>query len=763
MLHLTEFTFKDGGIEHRGILIDVPENGVLHDVATELHTQHRNRLHPVDLILIRPAVWVPWNTTRQKETRDPIKEISERFPGVSVGVISSRNYQHLVHLVKKTPDEGHQLQFEENPQPFLDILRSEELKQLVKRSEALYTTDQSFVFRQPSGLPSDAFLRVGNIQTSRGSLDSLFFWLLPYLKGVEGILVDTWSISSIALNASRLLGKYNRKNKALVRVEMLDHYLDGRPQPRDELEEIVRRVSDGFQKPFLILFSATMTGKSLETFSSVLSTMDCPTELQKYLVLFRLGEEQIKVNDIIIPELCDLSGEMPPRTEESGQTVRTAIKIDPTTYFPVFGQEKDVKLTNNIAAKHKTFFNRYRDQKAIRIHEDSYVGGQKFRHHGIYLDVSQMLANEDFSIKFDQSIDELDPPPQMILVPPHNAGKKLAAIAADRLEARTEDRPETVEHLDLNIPDETSNNDEATKKMRRIHVQIKQFGPGSAVLVLDDVMTTGSRILGYQKRLRELEFKGRIHYRIGVCRMSDAEDKKKIENTLRANESGEYHTVDFVENVILPNWDEQSCPLCVERRLLDRLIREGIVPSGSILREREHKLRNSVRQGLVDDVFFGLPSTQPLQITLNSFFVKEGATQAVVLCAVAAAIQELRKHDDLSKRLNAQGFPVRRTYAIKDLDRYTDGILRASLLRCLDAAELQKISREKERELVNWARKTFREDGSDTQSTRPELLLAIGLRKIPIEDGDDAFQQSIACNDLSDLMPLIETERSRLS
>ena len=354
--------FEDSGTKHRGILIDVPENGGLYDVATELHTQHRNRLHPVDLILLRPTVWVPWNTTRQKERRAPIKEISERFPGVSVRVLSSKNHQHLV---TENPGDSRRFQFEDNLQPFLDKLRSEELKQLVERSEALYTTDQSFVFRHPSGLPSNAFLRVGNIQTSRGSLDSLFFWLLPHLAEINGILIDTWSISSIALNASRLLGKYNRKNKALVRVEMLDHYVDERVESREQLKEIVRRVSDGFQKPFLILFSATMTGKSLENFSAVLSNMNCPTALQKYLVLFRLRSSPIDTNNITIDELCDLSEKMPAQIEEAGQTERTTINIDPTTYFPVFAREKDVRLTKVIAAKHKTFFSRYRNQRAI--------------------------------------------------------------------------------------------------------------------------------------------------------------------------------------------------------------------------------------------------------------------------------------------------------------------------------------------------------------------------------------------------------------
>ena len=47
---------------------------------------------------------------------------------------------------------------------------------------------------------------------------------------------------------------------------MLDHYLDGRLETRDELREILLRVSDGYQKPFLSLFSAAMTGKSLKYF-----------------------------------------------------------------------------------------------------------------------------------------------------------------------------------------------------------------------------------------------------------------------------------------------------------------------------------------------------------------------------------------------------------------------------------------------------------------------------------------------------------------
>ena len=758
MLHFTNFVFKDDAAEQSGILIDVPDNGGLNDVATVLHEQHRNQLLAIQLILVRPSVWVPWSEERSQEVLGAVQQISERFPGVPARVLSSKDYKHLI---AKHPDDSLQFQFEDDPQLFLDELRSQELNQMVEQSKALYSADHGSVFQHPSRVLSNSFLRVGNIQTSRGALDSLFFWFLPYLKGIEGILVDTWSISSIALNASRLLGMYEPENNTLVRVEMLDHYMDRRPETRHELKERVLRVSDSFRKPFLTIFSATMTGTSLEYLSSALSAMSCPIGLPKYLVIFRLGNSPTKINDAIVPALCDLSEEKKPKIEESTPSAGTKIQIDPTTYFPVFLQEEDISLPKEIAAKHKAFFDRYRDQRAIRIHEDSYVGGQRFRHHGIYLDVSQMLENEYFSSQFKQIIEELDPPPKMILVPPHTAGSKLAAIAADHIKAKTEKRPEVVEHLDLNMPAAVSNNDEEIYAMKQIHNHIRKAGQSSALLVLDDVMTTGHRTRNYQKRLRELKFKGRIHYLIGVCRMSSTKEEEKISSTLRHNESGINHTVDFVENVILPNWHDKSCPLCVERHLLDQLIMDKKREIGSMLLDRAHKLRNSVHQGLITDIFFGLPSADPLQITQNSVFVKEGATQAVVLCSVAAAIQELRIHTNLSERLDAGGFPVRRTYAIDDLNRYTDGILQASLLRCLEAPELQKITHEKERQLVSWARTTFDENGIDTQSTRPELLLAIGLHKIPIEVVDDDFQQSIARDGLSDLMPLIEAGRNR--
>ena len=744
MLHLTEFEFKDNGLK-RAVLIDIPENSVPNEIASELHTQHRGKLLPVDLILLRPSIWVSWDP---KAPENNVDRISERFPGVSVRLLMSSDYKQLII---NSSDNSQQFQFENNPKPFLEELRTKELKQLVERSEALYLSDSNYVFRHPSNILSNSFLRVGNIQTSRGALDSLFFWLLPYLEGVEGILIDTWSISSIALNASRLLNIYKPGSESVVRVEMLDNYIDGRMETREELEEISRQVSDGFQKKFLIFFSAAMTGKSLECFSSALSTMGCPIDLQKYLVLFRLGNAPITVNGTIIPELCDLSSELPTEIEQSDQTVKTEIKIDPITYFPIFAKEKNVRLEKSIAAKHANFFNLYRAPKAIRIHEDSRVGGQKFRHHGIYLDVLLMLNNPHFSSKFQQIINDLNPIPKVILVPPHDAGRKLANIAATQLANRNH-RPEIIEHLGLVTP---SDDVQATNGMRKIHEKIKQINQHEALLVLDDAMTTGTRFLGYQKYLRKIDFKGQIHYRVGVSRTSSAEKREEIARTLKPNNTGPDHTLEFVESVVLPDWNEKSCPLCIENRLLDQLIQEGIILPNSILADRANQLRNAADKGLVENVFFRLPSIQPLRLTRDSFFVKEDTTEAVVLSSVAAAIQELRTNTDVGKRLDARGFPVRKVFSIKDLDRYTDGILQASLLRCMGAEEFGRTSPKKDKHFVDWARAIFQNDDDDSRSTQPELTLAIGLRKIPTEVVDAGIKSSIENLDLSELLPII--------
>ena len=102
----------------------------------------------------------------------------------------------------------------EDKQGFIIYLRQSEMEEFIINSSAIIKSPTpKTLFRTPSGEYSHTFLRVGNIQKNRQVLDGLFFWMLPSLEEAGAILTDSWSISSIAFNISRLLARYVSKDK----------------------------------------------------------------------------------------------------------------------------------------------------------------------------------------------------------------------------------------------------------------------------------------------------------------------------------------------------------------------------------------------------------------------------------------------------------------------------------------------------------------------------------------------------------------------
>ena len=308
--------------------------------------------------------------------------------------------------------------FEENVQSFVDELRNKELIQMIKQSNALLTAGDNYVFHLPSGASSNYFVRAGNIQTGRHNLDTLFFWMLPYLVDVEGILVDTWSIGSVALNCSRLIDRYDTTRRRNVRVEIRSSYADGRADTRADLTDLAERVSYGWRSPFLSLVSVAMTGRSIGNLWSALQTKGCPSELIRLLVLFGRKKPPIGVNGKTVPELCRLDLN---EDSEKHQKDGTAIEIDRTTYFPVFIKEKEVRLLKSLAKRNRLFFESYESSNGIQIHRNSTVDGQFYRHHGIYIDVQKLAQTQCFTGRLVDILNNFDKVPRMIIVPPHDA------------------------------------------------------------------------------------------------------------------------------------------------------------------------------------------------------------------------------------------------------------------------------------------------------------------------------------------------------
>ena len=718
-----------------------------------MHTELRPYFLPADLILLRFPPWEMREPVPRSSEREGILRISRRFPNSEIRILSSYNYQHLVgDNLSETYKKG--LVIDEDVSPLIDELRNTELIRMIKQSDALLTAGDNYKFHLPSGATSNYFVRAGNIQTGRHNLDAIFFWMLPYLADVDGILVDSWSIGSIALNCSRLIGRYASGGRRNLRVEIRSSYVDSKPDTRVDLGDLAERVSYGWDSPFLSLFSVIMTGRSIGNLCSALQAEGCPVELIRLLVLFGRIEGSIEVNGTAVPELCrlDLEEEKTLNTPEEGDTT---IEIDQSTYFPVFIKEKEVSLLMSLARRNQSFFRRYEASNGIHIHRNSMIDGQFYRHHGIYIDVQKLLRTKSFIVRLNKILHKVENVPRFIFVPPHDAGKDLASSIATFFGERGKGVPRVIVHLDLSWPMSSMLDDQDDLHMKSLHVELSSLKETDSIMILDDVVTTGERLLAYQKRLRDIEYRGEIDYLVGVQRMPSRDDYKVLSSTLIQNNLGNPHRVACVDEVVLPNWDQENCPLCVEERFLGRLLEGSTSNLPQWVKERFRDLRNAMDTGIIDDVFLAIPDCPPLRLTINSYFASENAPQAVVLSSVAAAIQELRRYEKPQNRLDSKGFPLRTVYKLSDFNRYSDGILRASILRSLMPEELRRVSREGRESLIDLGRALFTSCRDDEGSMTSEVALSIGLGKLPMESADDATREVLESLNFYDVVKLM--------
>ena len=310
-------------------LVDFP-NGWKPDELTDfLVARHADSLEKTDLVILRPSVDVPiTDVTAASGYQHALVSLSRRTPRAAGHILRSRNFKHYLshNLVK-----GRQRVY--SPQILkarLGDIREQEFQHYVNNSDALLSARDGFVYRAPSGHHVRQFLRVGNIQKSRQALNSVFFWMLPFLKDCRTIVVDTWSISSIALNAARLLERYQREMRC--RVEMLPTYFDGGSDSRVDAETLLRHAWQG-DGSILVLFSAVRSGRSLAKLKGIFKNV-VPAEKIQYLALYGLLDEPSPVE-----ALCTgLSGFETVRREG------TVITIDPSSFFPVTARDKPLRV-----------------------------------------------------------------------------------------------------------------------------------------------------------------------------------------------------------------------------------------------------------------------------------------------------------------------------------------------------------------------------------------------------------------------------------
>ncbi len=603
-------------------------------------------------------------------------------------------------------------------------LREAEFRFLMEKSNALLPPVENTYYQNPSGRPARSFLRVGNVQYSSSAIDAATFWLLPHVFDAQALLIDTWSLSSIAFNVSRVLSAI--RGATPIAVEMLSAYPTEKNEREAGLPEILNRLAwDATEDaPRLVtcLVSVTHTG-------SLVDVLDYQAEVSGlFIKLVFVAIFQLAKSDKL-EALCDLSNDNDFHALSEGDVAgRSSIAIDEKTYFPLSYRDFEHSVMKAQADPFRPFVDMVRGMEILSVHRDHRDDGP-LRHHAIHIDTQRLVEIPEFQAEFEKCIGALTPPPSVILSPKHAVAQRLSSLASDYIEKQHGFRPQMVSHVSLNLsPTGTVPEDQ---DIRDTLLAVK---PDSAILTLDDCYVTGARMSGYQTRLRQMNIQARLHYMVAVARPERPAAWRDFCRKLsfRAPEDRVIHknnTVTAVFEVSLPNWSDDKCPWCKENLFYDGLLyKHEKLPIG--LDKRSVRLADT-DQGLRNDLFLD-PEAGPIVLYPGSVFAPPNSSQAEVFTAVAAAIHQLRVTQLPEKPLlGKRRHPIATVLSASDYlhDTYTDTIIRASFLRGAQPDELVYTDKEKEKTRTAYVQKLIKSGENDVSNLALELILAAALQK----------------------------------
>jgi hypothetical protein len=613
----------------------------------------------------------------------------------------------------------------------LATIRTTEFNCLVARSRALLMPVEGSYYDPPSHRPVRSFLRIGNIQYSRHAVDAVAFWLLPHVAKARGILIDTWSISSIAFNLSRILTLYD--GRAPIPVEMLSRYQDRSPEAQAVLLEVLDRLWDESaqgehdETPITCIVSGTQSGSLVDVLKEEIELAGLPIDMT-FVALFQLGKTGA------LPSLCDRSDdpEFAPLAPASVRA-RSAILIDPQVYFPLAYRDMELTLRRSHTKSFGAFTKLFGTEGVFSAHRDQTSDGAT-RHHAVHIDMATLIANPAFEAAFDAEILSLWPPPSVVLTPQHHVALALGARAVALLASMG--RPGVhLQHPSLLL------RQEGPSRAAEIHIRnvLSGMGEDESLLILDDCFITGDRLTGYQMRLRQLNVRARLHYRIGVARPEDLKDWSECGAMLAYRDDAdkgvyEVNTIAAIQELCLPNWQEAECPWCAETALYRQMQKEGHdLPSH--IQQRLDRL-NDRDSGLVDDLFLVAPTDSPLALYSGSIFLPPGTPQATVFAGVASALQQLRTvQSERQPPLGPRRYPIATILKAREYLKhvYKDSILRAAILRAGCIEELVYMNEAAERRRTLLVRALVTSAAADERDLALELIIAHAGGKCEID------------------------------
>lgn len=614
----------------------------------------------------------------------------------------------------------------------LDIARSIDFEIGLEEPGALLPANPEFHYDGPNGLHYESFVRASYAFQSTDAIEGAAFWILPYLSGVNLIVLDSWTM----LGLGHIVASYAQRELSAVispkpEVECGEEYGEA-VYLETRLSARVQEARGGVRA--LLITSVHSTGA---TESRVIGASEgAGVEVAWIVRIYSNQREDREATAVTLHFLREAIEPVAPGHCSSCLHARKSnVPIDRRSLLlTLTAAVEETRITINSADSARSFLEAYADVAPVSIHRTDVASN---RHQMLYVDVERLLGSREFRSRLQSKIDPLREKFDLVLSPQHDAAVAFGAAVAERLD---------VHHL---IADQKHFGDLAGEDRASL------FGAES-ILFVDDVMITGNRLRRVKTELmhnRVITDKKDVSVSalVAVARPENANSWLGTQNmTGKLN----LHWVEYLE---LPNWAEDECPWCWELAKLNEF--GASHPLSDYLEERVGRLRN-VEEGLRRDLFLASSSgaggmTRSLgnrtlrkaefgsaaQSLNDNYRIRRGyefselgqgsifgrLKEVELFTAVAAAVQNLRNQKKLSDRPQ---YPLARVLDpyLYFLGRFYANIIVVSILRAVRRRDIRTVNLEG----VLRQATGLRLSESESREIQAELMLAISQTKLPL-------------------------------
>lgn len=615
---------------------------------------------------------------RDPDSRTAIDELLRKAADIPVYALSwQKRYRLERILVDGTSRIG--------ARAALEALRQADLFQLVDdaRNLCFLQATPSYHFVAPSGQHCSAFFRLGDAIASKRSLDRLAFWMLSSFHAADAVILDNWSIASLAL-----------RTMALAKRDIPFDCVASHPQNNPaEAERIILQLIQNARTPglrLLFVVSVTSSGTYAQIVRRIAQKLLAPEQIS-LLALYGLANTPGDV-----PRLCML--ELSPQNVAAEHCVpcktksSSAIALDPGLFYLKARTDHPVALRKAHFVD-RSFVDRYGKLSGLfRVHRDDAFK----RHHAFHLDVSVLIErSKSFRQRLDQELAKHAERVDLLISPP----VAMSCVA---------DRAGQV----LRVPRI------AGESLRVLENEDKQrLASARHILIVDDVLDSGALIEEYISVVREVCEPAAVHVLIGVARTPSEEALAEHRTAWTKNVQWDA-TVVPIETFFLPDWAEEQCPWCAEFSFLSA-VAQAMASPPPWLAKRILKLSEPNAAEALDPIFL-FPGTRKRTLGHGSVVANARSSAAATLFSVANAMQQLRHDKKPTRRLNPL-FPNHQVMAARNLKNYSETFLRALLLRAVGPGEWGTTQRQLAGQLL--ARGVRRP--SEARFLAGEMLLAV--------------------------------------